>query len=382
MSMAIESNSTIQRPEQMMAALPGSSLLIAKSMNFNLPIKLNRDNYIYWKALVMPNIRAIELEDFITRERQCPSKFVEVLFSNGVDKELVLNLEFSIWKRFDQFLLGWFLSTISEGLVGQVTECIMFSQQSMAKVLQLKQQLQGLKKGSNSINDYILKVKGIGDGLRSAGQVVSDRDLLLNVLNGLGHEYDPVVVLVSQQSGITLHEAQYMLMIHEQRIEHLNFIVSVDISPSANFVDNNGRRGVQNNNREGQNNGGRGQNNRGRRGKGKWNNNNGNRPTCQICSRICHTATQCYNRYDRNSNQQLNQPDFTNTQRAMHVILNLDLVLSQLIICPIMLHTLCQATLIHKASSKKFLAFTSGLLQSDISLHSLTRSCCRSVIVC
>ncbi|KAL5738176.1 hypothetical protein ACOSP7_030937 [Xanthoceras sorbifolium] len=101
-------------------------------------------------ALVMPNIRAIELEDFITGNRPCPSKFVETLASNGVDKELTLNPEFSVWKKYDQFLLGWLLSTISEGLIGFVTECLtsleawktlesMFSQQSMAKVLQLKQ---------------------------------------------------------------------------------------------------------------------------------------------------------------------------------------------------------------------------------------------------
>ncbi|KAL5734434.1 hypothetical protein ACOSP7_032295 [Xanthoceras sorbifolium] len=134
MSMAAESSSTIQRLEYIMATLPASSLLIVKSMNFNLSIKLNRDNYIYWKALVMPNIRAIE----------------------------------------------------------------------------------------------------------SAGQAMSDQDLLLNVLNGLDHEYDPVAVLVSQQSGVTLHEAQYMLMIHEQRIEHLNSTVYVDISLSVNFVNNNG----------------------------------------------------------------------------------------------------------------------------------------------
>ncbi|KAL5749214.1 hypothetical protein ACOSP7_023817 [Xanthoceras sorbifolium] len=116
----------------------------------------------------------------------------------------------------------------------------MFSQQSMAKVLQLKQQLQGLNKGASSINNYILKVRGIGDGLRSVGQAVSDRDFLFNVLNDLGHEYHPVVLLVSQQHGITLHEAQYMLTIHEQRIEHLNSVASIDVPQPANFVNNSG----------------------------------------------------------------------------------------------------------------------------------------------
>ncbi|KAL5805798.1 hypothetical protein ACOSQ4_028531 [Xanthoceras sorbifolium] len=120
MSMAAESSSTIQRSEQPIAALPISSPLISKSMNFNLPIKLDYNNYIHLKALVMPAIRAIELEDFITGERKCPNRFIEALASNGVDKELVINPEFSAWKRYDQFILSWLLSTISATLIHRV----------------------------------------------------------------------------------------------------------------------------------------------------------------------------------------------------------------------------------------------------------------------
>ncbi|KAL5824860.1 hypothetical protein ACOSQ3_020923 [Xanthoceras sorbifolium] len=143
--------------------------MIAKSLNFNFPIKLTRDNYVYWKTLVLPSIRALELEGFITGEMLCPNKFVN-------------------------------------------------------------QQLQVLKKGSSSIADFILKIKEIGDGLRSAGEVVTNCDLLLNVLNGLGHHFDPVVVMItSQESTMTLYEAQYMLMIHEQRIEHLNSAGQINV---------------------------------------------------------------------------------------------------------------------------------------------------------
>ncbi|KAL5805799.1 hypothetical protein ACOSQ4_028532 [Xanthoceras sorbifolium] len=62
--------------------------------------------------------------------------------------------------------------------------------------------------------------------------------------------------------------------------------------------------------------------NRGRRGRGRWNN-NGNRPTCQICSRISHTAIQCYNRYERNAPQgptpSQNQSGFNGPHGAMQV---------------------------------------------------------------
>ncbi|KAL5760760.1 hypothetical protein ACOSQ2_019598 [Xanthoceras sorbifolium] len=166
--------------------------MIAKSLNFNFPIKLTRDNYIYWKTLVLPSIRALELEEFITCEKSCPAKFVHVS-----ESEIVISEDYLNWKRLDQFLLGWLLSTISENLIGEVTECqssleawksleSLFSKQSMAKALQLRQQIQNLKKGSSSIADFVIKIKGIGDSLRSAGEVVTDRELLLNVLSGLG----------------------------------------------------------------------------------------------------------------------------------------------------------------------------------------------------
>jgi hypothetical protein len=57
----------------------------------------------------------------------------------------------------------------------------------MARTMQLRQQLGNIKKGSSSVSDFVLKVKNIGNSLKSAGDRVTDRDLLLSILNGLGH---------------------------------------------------------------------------------------------------------------------------------------------------------------------------------------------------
>ncbi|KAK3188711.1 hypothetical protein Dsin_028272 [Dipteronia sinensis] len=48
-----------------------------------------------------------------------------------------------------------------------------------------------------TVSEFALKVKTIGDALKSTGEMIRDHDLLLNMLNGLGHEYDPIVVLIS-----------------------------------------------------------------------------------------------------------------------------------------------------------------------------------------
>ncbi|KAL5832068.1 hypothetical protein ACOSQ4_017422 [Xanthoceras sorbifolium] len=289
---------------------------ISKTLNSNLSMKLTRDNFIHWRAQILPAIRALSLEEYINGGRLSPNKVVEISATDGTTKS-VINEDFVAWCKTDQLLLCWLMSIISEGLISEVTDCqsslefwriieTLFSRESLAKVLQLKQQLQSVRKGLSTISEFILKIKGLGNGLRSARQTVTDQDLLLSVLNGLGHEYDPVVVMLSQQQlTMSLHEAQYMLMIHEQRIEHLNSVAQVEVPavPSVNFVSNTGGKGTS---RGGHNNRGRGGqngNNRGgRRGRGgRWNN---NRPHCQICGRSGHLAIQCYSRYDCSYQQQ------------------------------------------------------------------------------
>ncbi|KAL5798917.1 hypothetical protein ACOSQ2_003737 [Xanthoceras sorbifolium] len=200
---------------------------LAQMVNFNLPLTLDKDNYIHWKAQVLPVIQAFELDDFVSNVRPSPPKYIEVLSSNGSDKEVIANKEYMLWRKADKQLQCWLLSTIHPSILGEVTSCKtsqevwttlenLFSQQSMAKVLQLKQQLLCLKKGANTVSEFMLKVKSIGDSLKATGEVVRDNDLILSILNGIGHEYDPVAVLISlQKQTMSLQEVQCQLMIHK-----------------------------------------------------------------------------------------------------------------------------------------------------------------------
>ena len=63
--------------------------------------------------------------------------------------------------------------------------------------MHLRHQLQTLKKGSLSVNDYVVKMKGIADALTSSSQVVTEYDLVSCILEGFGQEFDPVVVTIT-----------------------------------------------------------------------------------------------------------------------------------------------------------------------------------------
>ena len=75
-------------------------------------------------------------------------------------------------------------------LVGSLS---LFSTKSKARVLQLRLQLQTTKKGSSTIEDYVLKMKALTNFLMAAGQRISN-ELILYIVSWLGPEFEYVVV--------------------------------------------------------------------------------------------------------------------------------------------------------------------------------------------
>lgn len=170
---------------------------------------------------------------------------------------------------------------------------------SRAHLLQLRYQLQSVEKGSISINDYILKMRSIADNLTAAGHVISDEDLILYILRGLGSKYDPVVVnLTSRYEAISLSEVQFLLPSFEMRLESLSATANIDlIQSSVNVVTNNTRKNFKNS--QSFVNGGNFNSRGDRCGRGR--SNSGNlRPVFQICGKTGPLAPRCYSRFDHN----------------------------------------------------------------------------------
>jgi hypothetical protein len=58
-----------------------------------------------------------------------------------------------------------------------------FSSSSKARIMQLRLELQSTKKGSLSMIDYIMKVKGAVDNLVAIGEPVSEQDQVMFLLS-------------------------------------------------------------------------------------------------------------------------------------------------------------------------------------------------------
>ena len=283
-----------------------SSQSISVAFPSTLPsasIRLNRSNYNLRRSQILPTVRAYDLENYLLGTITPPVKFV--------NDQSTVNPAYSQWLRLDQFLLSWLLSSISESMLGHVVNCTSFSEiwttlgqlfstKSKARLLHLRFLLQTTKKGSLSIEDYFLKMKTIAQDLVSAGQSISDDELVLYILGGLGSEFDSVVVNLTSKDYVTLPEAQFLLQTQELRLETLNTNPIVDVShAAANTATTAYRRGNFSSqppaNRGYPTHRGRG---RGRSSSGYRGFSGPSKLSCQICGKQGHSALKCYHRFD------------------------------------------------------------------------------------
>lgn len=65
------------------------------------------------------------------------------------------------------------------------------------KIVNMRYQLQTIKKGNQSITYYLSKIRSIADSLRTAGEKLFDRELVIYVLGGLDLEYGSFVTTIA-----------------------------------------------------------------------------------------------------------------------------------------------------------------------------------------
>ncbi|KAL5810103.1 hypothetical protein ACOSQ4_026671 [Xanthoceras sorbifolium] len=145
--------------------------------------------------------------------------------------------------------------------------------------------------------DFVLKIKNIGDLLLAVGEELNEKDLLLSLMGGIGHEYDSVIILIANQhKTMSLEDAQFMLLMHEQRIEKLNSATQLSIRGVSTHYASSNNRGNRNNIR-GYDNSKGGNRLRGR--GGRYVNRSDQKIHCQLCAKPGHSALQCYKKFDQ-----------------------------------------------------------------------------------
>ena len=246
-----------------------SPLLLLSNMSKLMSIKLNYTNYIPWKHQLITILEAYSLIEHIdglsAQPCQCLLDAQGSLTTN-------VNLDFLTWRIKDKALLSLINSTLTPQVfslvVGMTTSREVWNtlkqrstSTSRENILNLKLELQSLKKGSDSINGFLQKIKIAQDKLLPVGVIVDNEELICIVLHGWPKEFPHFCSTICAKSDpITYEHLSIILQSEEQAMAENsnNFSHSLVMYASGNKHSNNSQFQSQNN---GGSNQGRGKNN-------------------------------------------------------------------------------------------------------------------------
>ena len=186
--------STTTSPPQTIATVTAtqspSPLLLLSNMSNLMSIKLDYTNYIPWRHRL---ITILEAYSFIEHIDGSTSQPIQYLLDAQGNLTSNVNLEFLTWRIKDKALLSLINSTLTPQVfslvVGTTTSRDVwntleqrFTSTLRANILNLKLELQSLKKGSDSVNTFLQKIKIARDKLLAIVVIVDNEELICIVL--------------------------------------------------------------------------------------------------------------------------------------------------------------------------------------------------------
>lgn len=101
--------------------------------------------------------------------------------------------------------------------------------------MSLINQLQRSRKGSQTVTEFLFQVKRIADELAVLDAAISDDDITLYVLNGLGSEYRDIAASIrTRERSFTFEELHSHLIAHEECLQKEDAPADVAV-PTTNF---------------------------------------------------------------------------------------------------------------------------------------------------
>ena len=142
-----------------------------------------------------------------------------------------VNSTFLAWKKRDKALLTLLYSTLSPPVLAMVVgkstsqevwETLeeRFTSTAGANVLNLKLELQAIRKGNEFVSSYLQRIKTTRDMLYAVGVQIDNEELLHIILKGLPKEYAPFASAIRTRDGIlSLEKLSVLLQTEEQSMK-------------------------------------------------------------------------------------------------------------------------------------------------------------------
>uniref|UniRef100_A0A2N9EZF0 Retrotransposon Copia-like N-terminal domain-containing protein n=1 Tax=Fagus sylvatica TaxID=28930 RepID=A0A2N9EZF0_FAGSY len=289
--------------------------LLSNISNY-VTVKLDHSNYLMWKFQITGILDAYSLLDHLEDPTPCPSKF---LLGQTRTEQQEVNPLYSQWKTRDKALFSMISSTLSPSAIslvmGQTSASGIwkiivnrYTSVSRSNIVNLKRELNSIKKNSDSVTDYLQKIKEARNKLVSVGVHIDDEEILHIVLQGLPSEFHSFTsAMLTKNEAVKFEELHTLMKTEEDLLKNASDN-SKEIAHMA-MVANKNSQSTYNSFSTTQFSGNRGRGRNQNRGRGNfpnltpnspnpqsWPSNPSSRPTCQICYKPGHIAIDCYQR--------------------------------------------------------------------------------------
>ncbi|KAJ0082983.1 hypothetical protein Patl1_09710 [Pistacia atlantica] len=171
-----------------------TSSILPTQLHHFITIKLTKDNYLLWRAQLIPYLRQ-NLFGYLDGSIPCPPITIPSSTNTSISPPITVpsstntsihipNPAYIHWSQQDQIILSAILSSLTESLLTQIIGLTTsrdvslalektFSSTSSARILSIRFQLSTLKKASLTITDYFTKVKQLSDTLSTISHPLS-----------------------------------------------------------------------------------------------------------------------------------------------------------------------------------------------------------------
>ena len=196
--------------------------LLSNISNY-VTVKLDHSNYLMWKFQITGVLDAYSLFDHLEDRTPCPYKFL--LDQTRVETQV--NPLYSQWKARDKALFSLISSTLSPSIIslvmGQTSASRIwkiivnnYTSISRSSIVTLKRELNSIKKNSDSVTNYLQKIKKARNKLVSVGVHINDEEILHIVLQGLPSEFHCFISAILTKNEAIRFEELHTLMKTEE----------------------------------------------------------------------------------------------------------------------------------------------------------------------
>ncbi|KAI3427490.1 Protein kinase domain-containing protein [Psidium guajava] len=177
-----------------------------------------------WKRQLHTAIVAGGYEDFINGRSVAPAQYLDASMHT-------LNDDYKQWQRTDKSVMSLLYSSPSSEPLGQVVNCQTsfevwetlrqrYESNSTTRIINLRTQMQQLRKDGLTMPQYLASLKSFSDQLAAIGEPVKYKDYFWYMLEGLPAEYDAIVTAIySRLDQPSVDEVQNLLLNFDLRLE-------------------------------------------------------------------------------------------------------------------------------------------------------------------